>query len=89
MRLRAARDSPELPAFLAALDPVNALAEQSPGFVWRLKSGDGNSTSIRIFDDATLLVNMSTAPARARTDAVRVRRADTVPAPDASTLVAG
>ena len=43
MRLRAALDAPELAAFVAALDPVNALAEQSPGFVWRLKTGDGNS----------------------------------------------
>lgn len=60
MRLRAALDSPELAAFVAALDPVNALADGSPGFVWRLKASDGNSTSIRIFDDATLLVNMST-----------------------------
>ena len=42
MRLRAALDSPELAAFVAALDPVNALAEQSPGFVWRLKAGDGD-----------------------------------------------
>ena len=60
MRLRAALDSPELAAFVAALDPVNALAEGSPGFVWRLKAANGNSTSIRIFDDATLIVNMST-----------------------------
>ena len=60
MRLRAALDSPELAAFVAALDPVNALAEGSPGFVWRLEAADGNSTSIRIFDDATLIVNMST-----------------------------
>src|SRR5205085_11259624 len=60
MRLRAALDSPELSAFVAALDPVNALAKQSPGFVWRLQAGDGNSTSLRIFDDATLIVNMST-----------------------------
>jgi hypothetical protein len=60
MRLRAALDSPELAAFVAALDPVNALAEAAPGFVWRLKAADGNSTSIRIFGDDTLIVNMST-----------------------------
>lgn len=60
MRLRAALDSSELAPFVAALDPVNALAEQAPGFVWRLKAADGNSTSIRIFDDPTLIVNMST-----------------------------
>src|SRR6478735_1773538 len=60
MRLRAALDSPELAAFVAALDPVNAIAEGAPGFVWRLKAADGNSTSIRVFDDDSLLVNMST-----------------------------
>ncbi|HEY7370915.1 MAG TPA: DUF3291 domain-containing protein [Polyangia bacterium] len=60
MRLRAALDSPELAPFVAALDPVNALAEQAPGFVWRLEAADGNSTSLRIFDDPTLIVNMST-----------------------------
>jgi hypothetical protein len=60
MRLRAPLDSPELAPFVAALDPVNALAEQAPGFVWRLKAADGNSTSLRIFDDDTLIVNMST-----------------------------
>src|SRR5205085_11009402 len=60
MRLRAPLDSPALAAFVAALDPVNALAEQAPGFVWRLKAADGNSTSIRIFEDDGLIVNMST-----------------------------
>jgi hypothetical protein len=60
MRLRAPLDSPELGAFVAALDPVNALAEQAPGFVWRLKTDEGNSTALRIFEDDTLVVNMST-----------------------------
>ena len=60
MRLRAALGSPELAAFVAALDPVNALAEQAPGFGWRLKTAAGNSTALRIFDDESLLVNMST-----------------------------
>ena len=60
MRLRAPLDSPELAPFVAALDPVNALAEQAPGFVWRLKTEAGNSTALRIFEDDTLVVNMST-----------------------------
>jgi|SRR3954454_12806252 hypothetical protein len=60
MRLRAPLDSPELAAFVAALDPVNALADLAPGFVWRLKTDEGNSTALRIFEDDTLLVNMST-----------------------------
>ena len=60
MRLRAPLDSPQLAAFVAALDPVNALADEAPGFVWRLKTDDGNSTALRIFEDDTLVVNMST-----------------------------
>jgi hypothetical protein len=58
-RLRAPLDSPELAAFVAALDPVNALADESPGFVWRLQTDEGNATSIQAFDDEMLIVNMS------------------------------
>lgn len=45
--------------FVAALNPINELAEQSHGFVWRLKDEEGDATSIRVFDDDMLLVNMS------------------------------
>jgi hypothetical protein len=60
MRLRAALESPELAAFVAALDPVNALADQAPGFVWRLQTEAGDASALRIFGDDSLLVNMST-----------------------------
>jgi heme-degrading monooxygenase HmoA len=49
---------PVLAEFMAALDPVNAVADASPGFVWRLQDEDGNATAIRAFDDDTM-VNMS------------------------------
>lgn len=52
-------DSPELAEFMAALDGVNALAESSPGFVWRLKSASGNATDIQASDDPKFIVNMS------------------------------
>ncbi len=52
-------DSPLLEEFVALLDPVNALADQSPGFVWRLQTEDGNATAIRAFEDDRLIVNMS------------------------------
>lgn len=46
--------------FKANLDPINALAEQTPGFVWRLKSdGGNNATSIHVYEDEYLLLNMS------------------------------
>jgi uncharacterized protein DUF3291 len=52
-------DSPLLAEFMAALDPINALADESPGFVWRLQTEDGDATAIRAFDDDRLLINMS------------------------------
>lgn len=51
--------SPGLADFMAALDRVNALAESSPGFVWRLQSSSGNATDILASDDPRFLVNMS------------------------------
>jgi hypothetical protein len=52
-------DSPQLKDFVDNLDGVNALAESSPGFVWRLK-GDGNdATSLRPYDSDRIIVNMS------------------------------
>ena len=35
--IRYATDDPRMAEFMGALDAVNALAERSPGFVWRLK----------------------------------------------------
>jgi heme-degrading monooxygenase HmoA len=58
-RLRAPVDSPEVAEFVALLDPINALADTAPGFVWRLQTEDGNATAVRILDDDTLIVNMS------------------------------
>lgn len=52
-------DSPTLAEFTAALDGINALAEASPGFVWRLKSDSGNATDIKVGDDPNFIVNMS------------------------------
>ena len=45
--------------FVAKLAPINALADGSPGFVWRLQTEDGDATAIRVFDDDRLIVNMS------------------------------
>ncbi len=52
-------DSPALQEFVALLEPVNALADAAPGFVWRLQTEDGDATSIRAFGDDRLIVNMS------------------------------
>jgi len=54
----AAIDSPQLAEFVAQLDAINALADASPGFVWRLVGSGGNATDIQVADP-TILVNMS------------------------------
>jgi Domain of unknown function (DUF3291) len=58
-RFLAPIDDPQLRDFVAALDPVNAQADDADGFVWRLQTDDGNATSIQAFDDPLMLVNMS------------------------------
>ena len=52
-------DSPVMAEFVANLDSINALAEGSPGFVWRLKDEGNNATSIKVYDDDFIIVNMS------------------------------
>ncbi|HEY3878557.1 MAG TPA: DUF3291 domain-containing protein [Trebonia sp.] len=64
-RLLAPLDSPQLADFVAGLEPVNAVADNAPGFVWRLQTDEGDATSLRVFvDDAEgadggIVVNMS------------------------------
>jgi hypothetical protein len=56
---RGAPGSPVMAEFMAALDRINALAEASPGYVWRLQTEDGNATAYRAFDDERTLVNLT------------------------------
>ena len=51
-------DSPILSDFVASLDRINAMAEQSPGYVWRLQSDEGSATAVRPFSEE-YLVNLS------------------------------
>lgn len=57
--MQAPLDSPLMADFVANLDRINALAEDSDGFIWRLKEDNNNATSIKIFNDDFLIVNMS------------------------------
>jgi hypothetical protein len=52
-------DDPANADFMNALDAVNAVAETSPGFIWRLTGEGNNATDIRAFDDPQVAVNMS------------------------------
>jgi hypothetical protein len=58
-RLRQPIDAPETAGFVANLDPVNAIADAAPGFVWRLQDDSGNATSIHTSADPLLIVNLS------------------------------
>jgi len=44
-RLHHSLDDERTAGFVDALDPINELAETSPGFVWRLVDDDGQSSS--------------------------------------------
>lgn len=50
-RLVAPIDDPRIAEFVAQLEPINALADSAPGFVWRLQSSSGNATDIAYNDD--------------------------------------
>ena len=51
--------SPVMAEFMGALDRINALAESSPGYVWRLQTDEGNATAYRAFNDERTLLNLS------------------------------
>lgn len=57
-RFREAREHPVNADFEAALDEVNALAEASPGFVWRM-TGEGENADGSLFDDPGITINMT------------------------------
>jgi len=58
-RLVAPLDDPRIAEFVSLLEPINALADEAPGFVWRLKSESGNATDIAYNDDPFFIVNIS------------------------------
>ena len=57
--LRAPIEDPIMEDFRSQLDAINALADRSPGFVWRLQTEDGNAMAIRPFADERMAINMS------------------------------
>jgi len=52
-------DGPVMAGFVARLDEINALADGSPGFVWRVQTAGGNATALRPYDDDRILFNLS------------------------------
>ncbi|GAT68692.1 DUF3291 domain-containing protein [Planomonospora sp. ID91781] len=59
-RLRAPLDSPEIADFVALLEPVNKISDESPGFVWRLKeSEDDPQATVQHDYGDDLVINFS------------------------------
>jgi hypothetical protein len=58
-RVRAPMEDPIMAGFVNRLVEINALADGSPGFVWRLQTPAGDATYLRPYDDDRILINMS------------------------------
>jgi hypothetical protein len=59
-RMKAPLDDPSMQGFASRLAELNALADGSDGFIWRLQDGEGQgNTYLRPFDDERIIVNMS------------------------------
>jgi len=58
-RMLAPLSDPLMAEFVARLDTVNAFADASPGFLWRLQTPEGNATDVRAYEDEMILVKMS------------------------------
>lgn len=58
-RARGEMTQPVMAEFVARLPAINALAERSPGFVWRLQTEDGDATAVRPYEDTRILINLS------------------------------
>ena len=58
-RMNTPLEDPAMAGFVARLDEINALADGSPGFVWRLQTPAGNATYLRPYEDDRILFNLS------------------------------
>ena len=59
-RARGEMTDPIMAGFVARLEEINALAERTPGFVWRLQTEDGDATAVRPYPgDNRILINLS------------------------------
>ena len=58
-RLKGQQAAPEMRDFVDNLDRINALAEDQPGFIWRLVGEGANAMDVKAFDDPNMIINMS------------------------------
>ena len=77
-RLIAPLDDPRIAEFVAGLAPMNALAESSEGFIWRLVGEGNDATEVAYNDDPLIIVNMSvwTSPEALRDYAYRTEHVE-------------
>ncbi|RTZ48534.1 DUF3291 domain-containing protein (plasmid) [Chryseobacterium arthrosphaerae] len=52
-------EDPIMTEFVSHLDSVNQLAEESDGFIWRLKDDDNNATGFNPLHDEQVMINLS------------------------------
>lgn len=57
-KMLAPMDDPIMQDFVNNLDKINGIADQSEGFIWRLKDEDKDLAK-QVFQDDTLIINMS------------------------------
>jgi hypothetical protein len=58
-RARGPIDGSVMAGFVEQLAEINALAERSPGFVWRLQGDNGNATGFQLTHDPLFIVNLT------------------------------
>jgi Domain of unknown function (DUF3291) len=52
-------DGEQMADFMNSLEEINGLGESSPGFVWRLKSDNGNATDIKLTENPLFIINLT------------------------------
>ena len=52
-------DDPRMADMRDEIDRINALGDNSPGFIWRFRTAEGDATDVRVLDDPRVLFNLS------------------------------
>ena len=58
-RIRYPLDDPRMREFVENVDRVNGLADKIEGFVWRLQDQSGHAMNMRVYNDPTILPNLT------------------------------
>ena len=59
-------DDPKMAAMREEIDRINALGDNSPGFIWRFRTAEGNAIDVRVLEDPRVLFNLSILAFRRR-----------------------